>query len=75
MPHDNRPLVSKAKRDPRVEPRPGDILRRNELTRKVVEVKKHAIVVWMWPPYLAHHYSWMHNWKRWAENAEVVKRG
>jgi hypothetical protein len=55
-----------SERDPRVDPRPGDVLRGGGLRREVIDLGD---------VYGAPYQEWLAKWREWAANAEVVKRG
>lgn len=66
-------------RDPRIDPRPGDVLKRGKSTRTLT-------VDELWPlrglmllangSKWSNHRKWMtlHQWEQWAKTATVIKR-
>lgn len=66
-------------RDPRTEPRAGDVLSNRGNTRRVLIREPYAgpptngLVVWEGDGISRESYLWQ--WKRWAKTAKVVQRG
>jgi len=64
-------------RDPRIDPRPGDVLRkqgkRSPLTRRVIAIRYWPLVRYIRVEQGKNEDCHFLDWKRWAESAEVVK--
>lgn len=69
-------------RDPRTDPRPGDVMRKGKETREVVRMQtRNDGVVWRLVTRCTatdRNWQWdgypiMDQWRRWAKGAEVVK--
>jgi len=65
-------------RDPRIDPRPGDVLRRPRQQRMVLVRYfggvNYALVPGTKPNYGLPHFKWsdLASWRKWAKTAEVV---
>lgn len=74
--------VVMSERDPRVDPRPGDVLRRvigfSNYERRVVCCGMSGgtpTVTFLSRTGKRHTTIWLTDWRKWAANAEIVKRG
>lgn len=64
-----------SERDPRTDPRPGDVLRKNGNTRRVIKyllIYGRQFVVWTGSKVKARGQCNPHSWQMWAKNAEVL---
>ena len=65
-----------SERDPRQDPRPGDVVRKGEIDRHVVEVRigllDSVYVIYHSNYYRPFHESPLSRWRNWCRGAEVV---
>lgn len=70
-------------RDPRAEPRPGDVLRKGKYQRHISRVDGSISTAWVYygrkivetPSVNYWNSCTLAGWRRWAKNAEVVSGG
>lgn len=69
-----------ASRDPRVNPIPGDVLRKGGWDVTIAEAGKHNFgytasgIGGSVPPMLEWHKTWRPVWRKWAKDAEIIRR-
>ena len=66
-------------RDPRLDPRAGDVLRKDGCTREVYKIDRESETDFVWfddstdPPGAGYGCRTMTIWRRWAAGAEVLR--
>lgn len=66
-------------RDPRLDPQPGDVLRKGKRTRRIYDVGEKYLEVREFRETgsgeveVLPRYPWISQWRRWAKDAEVIK--
>lgn len=71
-------LMSSEKRDPRVDPRPGDVFRKRRSTVTIDHATGEALRFTFdgnirdMPPLTSWYDDWVEPWRKWAKDAEVV---
>lgn len=72
-------MLNKPERDARVDPRPGDVLRKGPSVVTVVRATENDFRFDFTgfaadaPPLVAWYAPWLPSWRKWAKNAKVVK--
>ena len=59
-------------RDPRVDPRPGDVLEKNSLSRTVLDVRGMDIVWGRRDSTSKPNIAWISTWREWARTATIL---
>jgi hypothetical protein len=59
-------------RDPRIDPKAGDVLRKNSLSRRVVEVASMDVYWCRDGSDRRVQPAWISTWRTWARDAEVL---
>lgn len=73
----DEPPVAVRERDPRIDPRPGDRLRKDGSTREVIKhllIYGQPFVIWTGTAKARGRCN-PDSWRAWAKSAEVIKRG
>lgn len=63
-----------SERDPRKEPRPGDVVRKGQITRTVTEFDQNNVRYRSSVRSMI-GFCWITTWQTWAAGAEVIDRG
>lgn len=60
-----------SKRDPRIEPKPGDVVKVRNEARTVIELFPNGL---RWKSFWSENNCMFRTWQRWAKGAEVVTK-